>query len=194
MKQFKESIMVIIELIKKRLEIRKIYREGIGKAFLLLRYTLPLIFLVIFLFLIDYLALKTADIKDLIKQINSLVGIILGFSIASFAIFISISNKKLEEVSQKTEYTYRKIGSSLFFYNVEVALFTSLIGILLLYIQLPTLKITDFITLLKSDNLSISMLFNMNILLFLIYLIMFFQLIFNLFYSSLFLNSSIKKN
>lgn len=194
MKRFKENIMVINELIKKRLEIRKIYKEGIGRAFLLLRYILPLIFLIVFLLLIDYLALNATAVKDLIKQINSLVGIILGFSIASFAIFISISNKKLEEVSQQTEYTYRKIGSSLFFYNVEVALFTSLIGILLLYIQLPIINIAAFITLLKSDSLSIPLLFNIKILLFLVYMTMFFQLIFNLFYSSLFLNSSIKKD
>jgi hypothetical protein len=194
MKLFDGIEMVITELIKKRIEIRQIYKNGIGKAFFLLRCILPLAFLIIFLFLIDYLDLKDTDIEDFIKQINSLVGIILGFSIASFAIFISINNQKLEEVSQQTKYTYREIGSSLFFYNVEVALFTSLIGIILLYINLPALHITDLLTLFTSSNFSIWVLFNIKIFLFLIYIMMFFQLIFNLFYSSLFLNSSIKKH
>ena len=185
--------MVIIELLKKRLDIRRIYKEGIGKSFITLRYVLPFIFVIIALLLINLLTLTIIDFKDLIKQINSLVGIILGFSIASFAIFISISNNKLEQTSKQTEYTYREIGSSLFFYNVEVALFTSLIGIVLLYIELPVIKIMDYFVLITSDNLTISALFNINIILFILYILMFFQLIFNLFYSSLFLNSSIKK-
>ena len=174
---------ILLKLLIQRLKIRKIYKNGIGQPFVLLRYIFPIICILLFLLLLDNLNLTKTNFLDLIKQINNLVGIILGFSIASFAIFISISNDKLETKSQQTEYTYREIGSSLFFYNVEVALFTSLIGILLQYINLPSINIVDIFL----------MFINIKILLFMIYILMFFQLIFNLFYSSVFLNSSIKK-
>ena len=65
--------MIIIELIKKRFEIRQVYKTGIGHSFSLLRYILPVILLILFLFIIDLLDLSKDDFKDLIKQINSLV-------------------------------------------------------------------------------------------------------------------------
>ncbi len=191
---FKDS--ALIALFKQRLIIRDKYKTGIGQPFFLLRYSLPIISLILFLLIIDYLSLSKNDFLDLIKQLNSLVGIILGFSIASFAIFISISNDKLENESKQSKYTYREIGSSLFFYNVEVALFTSLIGIIILYLNIPIFHMNDFIELLTSDDFKISLLFStkgIKFSLYIIYLLLFFQLIFNLFYSSIFLNSSIKK-
>ena len=109
---------IFIELIKKRLEIRQIYKNGIGKPYYLLRFWLPIISCIIFLLIMSILNLKESNTIELIKQFNSLIGIILGFSIASFAIFISINNDKLESKSKISEYTYREIGSSLFFYNV----------------------------------------------------------------------------
>lgn len=178
---------VIQALIEKRMQIRKVYKSGIGESFLFLRYILPSIFLMIFLLLINGLN-KPTQLIDVIKQLNSLVGIVLGFSIASFAIFISISNEKLEEKSQSSKYTYREIGSSLFFYNVEVSLFTSIIGILLLFIDIPLINF-EYI---MSMTYEFSFL-NLKVMLFVIYIVIFFQLIFNLFYSSIFLNSSIKK-
>ncbi len=187
---------IILELLKKRLYIRKIYKEGIGAPFFLLRYALPAISIVLFLILLEILSFKEKNILDLIKQINSLVGIILGFSIASFAIFVSITNNKLDDSSQQTTFSYREIGGSLFFYNVEVALFTSLIGIILAYMNIPILYTTELIQVLVSNSFSISLLYSIKAIkfyFFFIYIFMFFQLIFNLFYSSIFLNSSIKK-
>lgn len=139
------------------------------------------------------LNLKESNTIELIKQFNSLIGIILGFSIASFAIFISINNDKLESKSRISEYTYREIGSSLFFYNVERSLFISLLGILMLYISLPEINIIDFIKILYINGLSFNYIKIIKTFIFILYIFMFLQLIFNLFYSSLFLNSSIKK-
>ena len=195
MKLFKES--VLIALFNERIKIKDKYKTGIGKPFFLLRYSLPIISLILFLFIIESLNLTETNFLDLIKQLNSLVGIILGFSIASFAIFISISNNKLEDESKQSKYTYREIGSSLFFYNVEVALFTSLIGIIILYLNIPIIHISNLIEFLESDEITITLFFSvkaMKLYLFTIYLLLFFQLIFNLFYSSIFLNSSIKKS
>jgi hypothetical protein len=192
MKQFNIMLEIIYELIKKRLEIRNIYKMGIGLSFSLLRYILPIIAIILFLTIIDILNLNKEDIINMIKQLNSLIGIILGFSIASFAIFISINNDKLEEKSKNTEFTYRKIGSSLFFYNVEISLFISIIGIFLTFIDLPNINILNIIDLVKNYKI-INGIDIIKISCFLLYLFMFFQLIFNLFYSSIFLNSSIKK-
>lgn len=186
---------IFIELIKKRLEIRQIYKNGIGKPYYLLRFWLPIISCIIFLLIMSILNLKESNTIELIKQFNSLIGIILGFSIASFAIFISINNDKLESKSKISEYTYREIGSSLFFYNVERSLFISLLGILMLYINLPEINIINFIKILYIDINGVSFNYTkiIKILIFILYIFMFLQLIFNLFYSSIFLNSSIKK-
>lgn len=184
---------IFIELIKKRLEIRQIYKNGIGKPYYLLRLWLPIISCIIFLLIMSILNLKESNTIELIKQFNSLIGIILGFSIASFAIFISINNDKLESKSRISEYTYREIGSSLFFYNVERSLFISLLGILMLYISLPEINIIDFIKILYINGLSFNYIKIIKTFIFILYIFMFLQLIFNLFYSSLFLNSSIKK-
>lgn len=175
---------VIIALLEKRIDIRNTYKDGIDKPFILLRVVLPIIFVAIFIYLLNLLNLNQTSFLDLIKQLNSLIGIILGFSIASFAVFVSINNEKLEETSQQTKYSYREIGSSLFFYNVEVALFTSIIGIFLLYINVP-INYTNYVNFSFAEILKL--------VLFYLYVLMFFQLIFNLFYSSIFLNSSIKK-
>ncbi|MEA3498306.1 MAG: hypothetical protein U9R16_04520 [Campylobacterota bacterium] len=182
---------VIKALLNERNKIKTIYKDGIGRSFFTLRYILPLIAIFILLILIESLNIKDKELTDLISQINSLIGIILGFSIASFAIFISISNDKLGKISKQTEYTYREIGGALFFYNVEVSLFASLIGILLLHIDLPIINVSDLFTIILSDDFSMSMLFNINIALFIIFLFLFFQLIFNLFYSSIFLHTKI---
>lgn len=183
---------VLKELYNKRISIRDVYKQGIGQSFILLRYTLPILFCIIFIFLINNLSISTENFLDLIKQLNGLVGIVLGFSITSFAIFISISNENLELKSKWSKYTYREIGSSLFFYNVEVSLFISLIGILLIYMNIPMNYILNIANMYDSINI-ISYLEGIKICIFLIYILMFFQLIFNLFYSSIFLNSSIKK-
>jgi len=179
------------ELISKRREIRETYIKGIGEPFLLLRYILPIVSTAILFFIISKLSFDQKDIHQLIKQLNSLIGIILGFSIASFAIFISINNDELEETSGDGINTYREIGSALFFYNVEISLFISLLGIMLTYCDFTNISIEDFWNMIK--NMQINQAFNVKIVLFVFYIFMFFQLIFNLFYSSIFLNSSIKK-
>ncbi|MGA1939042.1 hypothetical protein [Arcobacter sp. YIC-310] len=176
---------IIFELTKKRFEIRKIYKDGIGASFFTLRYLFPVLSIVLFYFIVKYLNLDNLKLLDLIKQMNSLIGIILGFSIASFAIFISINNQKLEEKSQNTNFTYREIGSSLFFYNVEISLLTSIIGIFLTFMIIPDLTKDTLFFLVENNKLFI--------ISFSIYIVLFFQLIYNLFYSSIFLNSSIKK-
>ncbi len=151
---------IFIELLKKRLEIRRVYIDGIGKPYGLLRFRLPFISLVIFLILLDALNFSSSNLLDLIKQINSLVGIILGFSIASFAIFISITNDKLDKPSHQSKFSFREIGSSLFFYNVEVALFTSLIGIALLYMDISFVHLSEIINIFKTNNFSIALAFS----------------------------------
>jgi hypothetical protein len=178
---------IFIALLKKRYEIYKIYRDGIHKPYYLLRWTLPLITIVFFSTLLNCLNLSASDIKDLLKQVNSLSGIILGFSIASLAIFISLNNDKLEKASIKAkQYTNRQIGSALFFYNVERSLFISIFGILLSYTNIPSISLDGFVPFI------LSILFNFEIVWTVLYFLVFFQLLFNLFYSSIFLNSSIE--
>jgi hypothetical protein len=184
----------LLELLKKRLQIRKIYISGIGQGFFLLRFYLPFISTFGFIFILKLLNLSVSDTIDLTKQLNSLVGIILGFSIASFAIFISISNDKLESISKSSKYTYRQIGSSLFFYSVEMAVFTSLIGILLVYLQIPQINLINIFQIKNSIyDISLFSPVALKFYFFIVYIFMFFQLVFNLFFSSLFLNSSIKR-
>ena len=83
---------IIKELFQRRMLVSKIYKSGMGEAYILLRVILPIVLLFIILIIFYFLQLNLNDFKELIKQINSLLGIILGFSIASLAIFISINN------------------------------------------------------------------------------------------------------
>ncbi|MFW2352741.1 hypothetical protein [Aliarcobacter butzleri] len=183
---------IIKELFQRRMLVSKIYKSGIGKAYILLRVILPIVLLSIILIIFYFLQLNLNDFKELIKQINSLLGIILGFSIASLAIFISINNKKLDDLSKTDKYTYRQIGSSLFFYNVELSLFISLLGIFILYIDIPVPNISICFTNLEFIKDNFFKLIALKLFMVLIYFFCFFQLILNLFFSSLFLNSSIK--
>ena len=190
MKQFK----IIFELIEKRLDIRKVYKNGMGAPFFLLRYFFPILSLISTIIFISLLNLNSEDIEKLIKQLNSLIGIILGFNIASFAIFISINNDKLEKLSRDSEYTYREIGSSLFFYNIEISMIISLIGIILTFLNIPNINLNDiFLNIENMKEINLLNIPNLKRTLFVLYIFMFYQLIFNLFYSSIFLNSSIKK-
>lgn len=178
---------ILFALLTKRYEIYKIYKDGIHKPYYLLRWTLPLISILLFSILLSCLNLSTSDIKDLLKQVNSLSGIILGFSIASLAIFISLNNDKLEKASVKAkQYTNRQIGSALFFYNVERSLFISIFGMLLSYTNIPSVSLDGWSSFLSS------VIFNLEIVWTILYFLVFFQLLFNLFYSSIFLNSSIE--
>ncbi|MCT7625793.1 hypothetical protein [Aliarcobacter butzleri] len=180
-------------LLNKRIEIYKIYKSGLGISYKTLRFTLPILFLILFLIIIYSLKLSKENTLDLIKQMNSLIGIILGFSIASFSIFVSINNEKLEKKSNNTIYTFRQIGSSLFFFNVERSLFIAVIGILLLYIELGSINEYFQLLINGDDLLSLFSKDFFKLYFFCIYIFAFFQLLFNLFYSSIFLNSSIKK-
>ncbi len=178
---------ILLALLKKRYEIYEVYKQGIHNPYYLLRYTLPFISIVFFGTLLYHFNLTMIDFKDLLKQVNSLVGIVLGFSIASLAIFISLNNEKLDKPSVKVkQYTNRQIGSALFFYNVERSLFISIYGILLSYTDMPKLATDGLVPLLTS------VIFNLEIGWTILYFLVFFQLLFNLFYSSIFLNSSIE--
>ena len=190
MKQFN----IILELIEKRLNIRKVYKDGIGAAFFLLRYFFPILNLIFTIIFISLLNFNMKDMEEFIKQLNSLIGIILGFNIASFAIFISINNDKLEKKSRNSPYTYREIGSSLFYYNIEISMIISLIGILLTFINIPSFNLNNFSFSIETiKKIHLFELGNLKRILFIFYIFSFYQLIFNLFYSSIFLNSSIKK-
>lgn len=185
--------MILFQLLKKRIEIYKVYKNGMENVYFLLRFIIPFIILILFILLIQMLSLSAENILDLIKQINSLIGIILGFCIASFSIFISINNDKLDDKSNVEEYTFRQIGSSLFFYNVERALFIAIMGIFLLYMNIESLEILNYYQgIIKDYNLLISNKY-LKFYFFIFYIFSFFQLLLNLFYSTLFLNSSIKK-
>ena len=183
---------IIKELFQRRKLVSEIYKSGIGEAYILLRVILPIVLLFILLIIFYFLQLNLNDFKELIKQINSLLGIILGFSIASLAIFISINNEKLDDLSRTKKYTYRQIGGSLFFYNVELSLFISLLGIFMLYINIPIPDISIIFKNLEFIKDNFFKLTTLKLFVVLIYFFCFFQLILNLFFSSLFLNSSIK--
>lgn len=184
--------IIFLQLLKKRIQIYKVYKNGMGKVYFFLRLLMPLIILILFILSIQMLSLNKENIVDLIKQINSLIGIILGFCIASFSIFISINNEKLDNESNIKGYTFRQIGSSLFFYNVERALFIAIIGIFLLYMNMESLEIVNYYhEVIKDSSLLISNKY-LKFYLFIFYIFLFFQLLLNLFYSTLFLNSSIK--
>lgn len=189
-------LKVFMELVKKRFSIYKIYKKGMGKLYFTLRFILPILFSFTIIFLLDFFNLNTNDLKSFIKETNGLVGIILGFSIASFAVFISIINKNLEKKSRDTEYTYRQIGSSLFFFNVEISIFIYLIGICIINFNNIAIPINSVFTNTLNDLSYLLELFTskgLKAFIFIFYIFLFMQLLLNLFFSSLYLNSSIQK-
>ena len=89
-----------------------ILSAGLNTFSPILKYFFPIILTLIFFIISIMLDLS---IKRILQNIISVVPSLLGFLIASATIIISINNSNLDNPMNGSDYSYKQVGSSIFF-------------------------------------------------------------------------------
>lgn len=90
----------------------KILSSGLKSYAFIIKYFLPFIITLISLCIVMTLDLS---IKKVLSNIITVIPNLLGFLIAAATIIISINNSKLDNKMNESDYSYKQVGSAIFF-------------------------------------------------------------------------------